>query len=209
MIGRLNNVKAVLVCGLIVTALASIAFLLALNLSPLLITVPHQLGLSRSSVLRAYEHLLLYLQLPGATVPQLGALRLSKAAAQHFADVKNYILATELLAVVSTGVAVKYLIVKKRRQQLWQLLTPLQYLISILVVISTLSVINFADFFIRSHYVLFHNMDWIFSPTHDPIILLMPLSFFSHVFILWIGLLLVFLIVLWGSIWFDARFLKL
>lgn len=208
MTGILSKIRVVLIVGVSLLALASIAFLLAVNLSPLLISFPHQLGMRPHAILHAYGQLLLYLQLPGLKAPQLGKLALSTSAAHHFAMVKNYFMANEFLMVVTTVIAGWCLKRMKRRQQLWQLLAPLQYLFTLIIVVLALVMVNFADLFIKSHYLLFHDMDWVLSPANDPIILLMPVSFFSNVFVLWWGLLLFFLVVLWCSIWFRTRFLK-
>lgn len=208
MSGTLSKAKVILTIGVLLIAAGSITFLLAVNLSSLIIAVPHQLGVSHQLAWQEYQRLLLYLQVPGMQLPHLGVFALSRSAMQHFATVKGYVLLSEAVAVVSTIITFRWLREEKRRQQLWQLLAPLEYLITFLVISFTLGLVNFTNFFIKSHYLLFKNMNWILSPAKDPVILLMPISFFSHVFVMWGLGLLFFLVIIWVSIWYRSCFMQ-
>ena len=79
---------------------------------------------------------------------------------------------------------------------------------SILAVILTMMLVDFPSLFITSHYWLFAKMDWVLNPRVDPIILLMPLSFFTELFIVWVSLVFFFLAVLWGYLHFATGLTK-
>jgi len=44
--------------------------------------------------------------------------------------------------------------------------------------------VDFNDFFIDFHKILFRNNDWLFDPSLDPIITALPDTFFLHCFIM-------------------------
>lgn len=206
MIGTLNDkIKAVLTVSVVTIALASIAFFITVNLSPLFIHIPSALGLSRQQTIGDYCRLLYYLQVPWCQL-KLNAIIISQAGRQHFADVKNYFLLAELCLLISTFAGCRLFAYQKRRRQLWKLLTPLEWLIVICLVSLVMGVVSFPHWFISSHYLLFHNMDWIMSPTSDPVILLLPVSFFAGAFLLWCVLLLFFLAVFWCVVRFNFWF---
>lgn len=209
MIGRLVNKRAVLITLVCILSVFSIALFITINVSPLLIVYPKSLAISRAGINADYGRLLTYLELPGTKHLELAHLSLTAAAQSHFADVKRYLLLNELVMVVSTAATLLALRKEKRRQQLWQLLTPLEGVLSMLAILLTMALVDFPSLFIRSHYWLFVNLNWVLDPRTNPIILLMPMSFFTKLFIVWAGLVFLFLIILWGYLRFTTRFTKL
>lgn len=209
MIGTLNSkVKAILTVVVVTITLASIAFFITVNFSPLFIHYPLYLGLQQRNTLQLYQRLLLYLQVPGIKY-QPSVLLKTSATITHFGDVKGYFLLNELVMLLGMISSVWILRYKKRRGQLWELLAPLKWLMMVLLILFTMGMVNFPTLFIRGHYLLFNNMDWVINPTKNPIILLMPVHFFTHLFILWGVILLVFLIIFWSYVSFYAGLLKL
>ena len=57
--------------------------------------------------------------------------------------------------------------------------------------------IGFERFFIYFHQILFRNTDWLFDPATDPIINVLPESFFMQCFLLFFALLLLNLVTLY------------
>lgn len=207
MIGKLNNQRAILITLVCIISVFSIALFITINVSPWLITVPRSLQISRSGVSSDYHRLLAYLELPGGRL-ELAHFSLTVAAREHFADVKRYVLLNELVMIISTLAAWLILKNEQRRQQLWQLLSPLMWGMSLLVVILVMVLVDFPSLFIQGHYWLFAMMNWVLNPRTNPIILLMPLSFFTKLFMLWGSLVLFFLTVLWGYFRFAAGLAK-
>ena len=64
---------------------------------------------------------------------------------------------------------------------------------------------NFDRFFVMFHGVFFNNDAWIFNPATDPIINVLPETFFLHCFILFFILLEIFYLL---PIYFGKRALK-
>lgn len=96
--------------------------------------------------------------------------------------------------LISGYVAIKFLITLYQQRHL----KPLRYLASGLLITLGIMIVlmlhNFDRFFVIFHQVLFHNQDWLFDPNTDPIINVLPTTFFEQCFILfgifiliWIG----------------------
>lgn len=208
MIGTLSSkVKAILTVIVVIITLASIAFFIVVNSSSLFIHYPVRLGIPQREIRQLYWQLLLYLQVPGVHY-QRSVLLQTPLTLAHFRDVKSYLVLNEVVMVVGSGLSCWLLKNRKRRGQLWELLAPLQWLIMLLLVVFVMVVVDFPSLFIKGHYLLFNNMDWVISPASDPIILLMPVEFFTHLFYLWGMILLIFLVVFWVDISFRMGLLK-
>ncbi|WP_242364437.1 TIGR01906 family membrane protein [Limosilactobacillus antri] len=208
MTGRLTNPRAILITLVCIVSVLSLALFITLNVSPWVIVHSRAIQVSWVAINADYRRLLVYLELPLPGQLKLAHLPLTAAARSHFADVKLDLLLNELLMVTSTPVAWLSLRKEKRRQQLWQLLTPLMWGMSLLAVTLVLVLVDFPSVFISSHYWLFSGMNWVMNPQTDPIILLMPLSFFTKLFMIWTGLVFFFLTILWGYLRFASGLAK-
>ena len=190
-------------------AISSIALFITINVSPFFIHVPAQtqLGITRHQLNQDYGRLLAYLQQPWLTCLRLRAIPLTPRAAVHFQDVRRLFIGNELLGLVCTVLSAWLLGKQKRRGQLWCLLSPLKWLVYLLVLVGWLPVVNFSTVFIDFHQLLFTNRNWIFT-AEDPIILLMPVSFFAHLFLTLLLIIAILLILLWWWILLESGFAK-
>jgi integral membrane protein (TIGR01906 family) len=204
----LSKKRATLVVVVYTMMAASVALFLTLNLSVFLIHYPHWnigVGAARSDYLR----LLWYLQEPVNHQLLLHHIPLSEVGYRHFKDVRLIMLLNEAVMIVSSSFVFVFLREICRGKMAWQLLKPLETIMTMLVIIFTMVFVNFPMLFVRFHYLIFANRDWVFKVKSDPIILMLPLSFFIHTFLLWGGLFLTLLFVLWGGIHVSFRFFKL
>lgn len=193
--------KAILLTLLSLVASISIALFIVINISPLFVTVPkHLLGLSHQTILSDYSRIITYLQFPGNHLLELKYIPITRSAVNHFKDVKRLILLNELLIFI-TGPSLVYLLkIQTRQNQLWRLILPFQMLFILLIFGGFVGLTNFNSCFIKFHYLVFSNMDWVFNPTTNPVIQLMPESFFELLFGLWFIIVLVILLLIWGWI---------
>jgi integral membrane protein (TIGR01906 family) len=204
----LSKKRATLVIVVYTMMAMSVALFLALNLSVLFIHYPHW-NISVVAARNDYLRLLWYLQDPGNHQLLLRHIPLSKVGYRHFKDVRLIMIVNEAVMIIS-GSLVFILLRKIRRGKItWQLLKPLEAIMTILIIIFTMVFVNFPTLFVRFHYLIFANHDWVFKANSDPIILMLPVNFFTHVFLLWGGLFFTFLLVLWGGIYVSWRFLEL
>ncbi|MBB1079832.1 TIGR01906 family membrane protein [Limosilactobacillus sp. STM2_1] len=198
--------KAILLALLSLVIAISIAFFIVINMSPLFVTIPnHLLGLSRPALLADYSRIIAYLQLPGIQPLRLKYVPITGTAIDHFKDVKRLVLFNELL-IVTIGPLLFYMFkLQKRQNQLWRLILPFQMLFILLVFGGFVGLTNFSSYFIEFHYLFFSNMDWVFNPAADPIIELMPESFFELLFSLWLVIALLIFLLIWGWVKLTLR----
>lgn len=192
-------VRAILLTLLSLVAAISVALFIVINVSPFFITLPpHLLGLSPHELMADYVRVIKYIQLPGQELLRLKYLPIATSAIHHFRDVKNLILLNEVVMIITIPLLILGLRKQKRQNQLWRLILPFQMLFILLFFVGFVGLTNFDTLFIRFHYLFFNNMDWVFNPQTTPIILLMPESFFTLLFGLWLVITLLGLVIVWG-----------
>lgn len=187
--GNYNNliesIRAVLTTIICFVAAVSIALFIVVNVSPLFITVSTRtLGCTAGQIYSDYRQIIMYLQLPWVTDLRLHYIPITTSAIHHFNDVRQLFLINELLMPVMALLALRELRREKRQAQLWRLNLPFQMLFILILFGGFILFTNFDRSFIRFHYLVFSNMDWVFDPKTNPVILLMPQSFFSLLFTL-------------------------
>ncbi|MFV8043917.1 TIGR01906 family membrane protein [Streptococcus pluranimalium] len=145
-----------------------------------------QVTLSKSELLSNYNHLLNYLTNPFAKVLQMPDFQSSADGLKHFADVKSLFHLVQVIFVVTLVPSLYFLIRSWRQKSLF--LHQKAYLIAALVplVIAALGLaMGFNEFFTLFHQLLFPgDSTWLFNPYTDPIIWVLPETFFMHCFLL-------------------------
>ncbi|MCD7124533.1 TIGR01906 family membrane protein [Limosilactobacillus caviae] len=198
--------RAILLILLSLITAVSIALFIVVNISPLFLTFPHNsMGVSPHKLRLDYLRVIKYLQLPWINTLKLNYLPIARSATHHFADVKQLIVANEVIIIGAVPLLIYGLKKQKRQNQLWRLLLPFQVLFILLVFSGFMGITNFDAYFIKFHHLFFNNMDWVFNPRTSPIILLMPESFFTLLFSLWLLITLSILLIIWGWIKWELR----
>lgn len=174
-------------------ALFAICIAITINFHPLyyfMVTkenLGEKAGVSNAHLIKSYKDLLNFLNFPWITELHM-KLPTSYAAMQHYRDVKALFLKDYVVATM--GILYSYWYLKKLRIQkcMWILIQPIYYLIIMIVLVLFAMLINFNNFFIVFHKILFRNNDWLFDPNLDPIINALPESYFMACFILFLSL---------------------
>ena len=135
-------------------------------------------------------HILMnYLTNPFSQVLEMPDFRSSAAGLHHFAVVKNLFHLVQLVTVVTLPIFYFFVrkIVKKGFLSVFR--KSLLALVVLPLVIGFLGVlIGFEQFFTLFHQILFVGDDtWLFVPAKDPVILILPETFFLHAFLLFFG----------------------
>ena len=144
----------------------------------------------KSETIQYNFHILMnYLTNPFSQVLEMPDFRSSAAGLHHFAVVKNLFHLVQLVTLVTLPCFYFFVknIVKKgflplyRKNILTLVLLPLVIgLVGILI--------GFEQFFTLFHQILFVGDDtWLFDPAKDPVILILPETFFLHTFFLFFG----------------------
>ena len=108
----------------------------------------------------------------------------SASAISHFAEVKNIFNIIYIAGVIGLIATVTTFIIKHREGSFLYLRTCAICAAVLPVFVSVFSLISFDTLFIVFHKLTFNNDDWIFDPKTDPIIDMLPESFFAQCAIL-------------------------
>lgn len=176
------------------------------------LNIPQQTGLTAAQIRQAYDEMLDFCL--GAPQFSAGVLGWSESGRAHFADVRVLFLADLAVLALSALVLLGALMVCRRRR-----LLPYRFLGrgpgfwsaaglgTVFTVVGVLASVNFDRAFQVFHALFFPGKDnWIFDPSADPIILILPETFFMHCALLILGLLLVWCAALIAvDIWLGRR----
>lgn len=182
--GAIANWLALVVAAVSLTAVATIVLTLALY--PFEIIGQHltDYGLTASQLNHNYWQLMSYLNFPWVRKLHMTDFPVSISGAQHFADVKQLFMLAWVLLILSLPWAIRFLRQLRRRRALDLLKYPAQIGAILPVLVAMIAALDFDQFFIAFHHLFFRNSNWLFDPQTDPVILVLPESFFSHCFIL-------------------------
>lgn len=161
--------------------------------------------LSDKELLHNFDQLMQYLNTPWIHNLKLDDLPVSASGALHFYEVKRLFLLNYGLLIVTVVPSVFYVRRLIKQKRLWTLIQPFKLAMVVPIVIAFLMAVNFDQFFITFHGLFFNNDAWIFNPATDPIINVLPETFFLHCFILFFILLEIFYFL---PIYFGKRALK-
>ena len=136
-------------------------------------------------------HILMnYLTNPFYQVLQMPEFRSSEAGLHHFAVVKNLFHLVQFLTLLTLPIFYYFVkrVIKKGFLSLFS--KALLALVSLPLLIGLGGVlIGFDQFFTLFHQILFVGDDtWLFDPAKDPVILILPETFFLHAFLLFFSL---------------------
>ncbi|GAA4653802.1 TIGR01906 family membrane protein [Anaerocolumna aminovalerica] len=151
-------------------------------------------GLEKDVIIENYDALIRYnspfykgdLKLPG--------LPSSPGGLQHFAEVKTIFTAFYYIAAISIIISLLIIFYKRSKKDNSYLLVSSITVLVIPVIAALGSIINFDAIFLLFHKIFFRNDLWIFDPAKDPVITILPATFFLH------SLLVIIAFVLLGSI---------
>lgn len=161
--------------------------------------------LSDKELLHNFDQLMQYLNMPWIHNLKLDDFPVSASGALHFYEVKRLFLLNYGLLIVTVVPSVFYVRRLIKQKRLWTLIQPFKLAMVVPIVIAFLMAVNFDQFFITFHGLFFNNDAWIFNPATDPIINVLPETFFLHCFILFFILLEIFYFL---PIYFGKRALK-
>ena len=167
-------------------ALVAIGLAIAINFRPLYylniswLNIPESSGLNAVVIKENYNALIDYCSpfFKGDLV--FPSLRASASGLSHFAEVKQIFTAIYIAGAVSLVFCVVLFILKRRNNEYNYLLVSGIIAIVIPVLLVILSLINFNALFMLFHMVVFNNDSWLFDPATDPIIDLLPETYFME-----------------------------
>jgi integral membrane protein (TIGR01906 family) len=139
--------------------------------------------MTNQQLITEYHQLLSYLNFPWQKQLRL-SLPSTASAREHFLEVKHLFEINYLCLILTFYPTLSYLHRLKITKCWWELLFPCKIFGSLTIGLFILASLDFNDFFVYFHLILFRNQDWVFDPQKDPIIKVLPEEFFAAAFAL-------------------------
>ncbi|MFC3931220.1 TIGR01906 family membrane protein [Streptococcus dentapri] len=163
-------------------------------------------SLSDHELLHNFNQLMSYLTLPWVSELKMSDFPSSSEALAHFRDVKHLFHLVQVLFLL--GIIPSYQFLKKHfnSHSLWLHSRLFLALIVLPVFLAFLGMmIGFDQFFTLFHQLLFPGADnWLFNPYTDPIIWVLPETYFLHCFLLFFAFYEILMLSLW--LWSRRQF---
>lgn len=184
--------------------ISSVVFsvIVTLNISPILYSlfiklnkIPNYNNLSKEEILNDYNNIIHYLNSPQEEVLKFKNFKISPIGEFHFLEVKEIFSSIYLicLACLILGIILFILLKKFKLKISLKAFNIFFYEVLFIFLGLVLSFyLNFSKVFTLFHKIFFNNDYWIFDPKKDPIINVLPESYFLFlaVFILFLVMIL-------------------
>ena len=161
------------------------------------LNVEQDSGLNIATIKTNYSYVINFLNESSPSDFTLPTLTSSADAKIHFFEVHkifafmNYFLYFSLLFII-----ISIIITIKNKMYLYLKISGIALMALPLILIPIL-LTNFTEYFDDFHKILFRNNFWLFDPKNDPIILILPESFFLHCLIAIVLLSVIFGLILY------------
>ena len=162
-------------------------------------------NVNRQELITNYDQLMNYLNFFWVNPLHMTNFPVSESGALHFYEVKRLFQINYAVLLVTSvpGIYILYRHIKYKT--LWLFVRPFSYLLTGLMALIMFMAVAFDTFFVKFHEVFFNNDAWIFDPVTDPVIMVLPESYFMHCFILFF---ILFILLIVGIIVLGRRQLK-
>ncbi len=137
-------------------------------------------GYSREEIRDNYDTLIDYNSMFNQDELEFPSFSMSEGGRIHFQEVKRIFVAVQYLAVVSFLLCVILTLYQRRRRD-FRFLKPAAILTTVIpLILGLLIALNWDAFFVTFHHIFFQNDYWIFDAATDPVITILPDTFFLH-----------------------------
>ncbi len=190
----LESITSLLLFFLIV----SFSVTLTLNFRPLYymdidaLNIEQRSGLSKEEIKLNYDALIDYNSIFGGVEElEFPTLAMSETGRIHFEEVKVIFVFFQWAAVVCAVLTAVLLYLNKKQEnyKFWKYTSILS--VGIPAILGVLIAVNWDMVFVLFHKLMFNNDYWIFDASTDPVIMILPDSFFMHCAIMILGCVIV------------------
>lgn len=177
------NILLALVLVLFIT---SAAVVITLNFRPLyywdidLLNIAKSSGYSREEIVQNYNVLINYNSIFGPKELNFPTLAMSETGRIHFEEVKNVFIFFEITAMITGIFSLAGILYRHYRKNAGYLLLAGILTVGIPAVLAVLIALNWDRVFVLFHKIVFNNDYWIFDAATDPVITILPDTFFMH-----------------------------
>ncbi|RYM06875.1 TIGR01906 family membrane protein [Sporolactobacillus sp. THM7-7] len=163
------------------------------------LNIEEESNLSRETIIENYDYMIDYLLNPMPQTFHLPSLDYSEHGRIHFQDVKRIFTFNYILLVITGIISIIGFYFSVRNRDFYFLKTAAAALILFTIIPLVAFAVDFNTVFIIFHELFFSNDYWIFDARTDPVITILPETFFLHAALLILGLILLGIILLSAS----------
>lgn len=175
-----------------VIAAVNFRFIYYLDIS--ILKIPETSGYDVETIIANYDALIDY-NSPFFKGPlKFPTLPASPQGIQHFEEVKNIFVSFYFIAFLTLIISLIIIFYKVRKQDKSYLMVSSITVLVLPILVAIGTVINFDKAFVIFHKIFFRNDYWLFDPTTDPVITILPDTFFLH------SLIVIIVFIFFGSL---------
>jgi integral membrane protein (TIGR01906 family) len=161
-----------------------------------LLHIPENSGYSVDLIRRNYDVLIDYNTIGFKGPLAFPDLAMSESGRIHFEEVKRVFDLFGYMAIILTPVCAVCLFISRKLRSALCLLVGGILGLAVPVILAILTAVSWDTFFVKFHQLVFRNDFWIFDWRTDPVILILPDTFFLHCAVLIFALVFLFSIVM-------------
>jgi integral membrane protein (TIGR01906 family) len=149
-------------------------------------------GLDKETIRENYDALIDYSSPFFRGDLRFPSLAASENGLTHFAEVKDIFTAFYIIAAITLVLGIVIIIYKAKNRDYSYLLTSAVTAIVLPLLLALYMAVDFDRAFVIFHKIFFRNDYWLFDPATDPVITILPDTFFMHSAIMIIVIVLLF-----------------
>lgn len=153
-------------------------------------------GFTEEEIKQNYDYLIDYNLNKNVGEFHLPTIKYSKEGKIHFEEVRNIFQIVKKVFYISGLISVLGIILSIKNKNIKFLNTASIMTILLPIITAIPLMINFNYFFIKFHETVFSNDYWIFDPSIDPVINMLPQDVFFHIGIFILAIILIISILL-------------
>ena len=144
------------------------------------LNIPILSGLSKEEIKNNYDYMIDYNLDKESREFELPSIKSSENGKIHFEEVRNIFQVLNKIFNISLIFSIIILIINILNKNIEFFKTTSKTLIVIPLILMAPIILNFDGSFVLFHKLMFNNDYWIFDPTLDPVINILPEEFFFH-----------------------------
>lgn len=149
--------------------------------------IPGQSGYSEEEIRDNYDVLIDYNLSFGGGQLEFPTLAMSEPGRIHFEEVRDIFNLFKYMAAAGTVVSIAGIVFCTRRKEYKYLKLTSILTVALPAVLGILVALNWEQAFVTFHHIAFDNDYWIFDPATDPVIMILPDTFFLHCALMILG----------------------
>lgn len=144
------------------------------------LNIPTLSGYTKEQILQNYNHLIDYNSMFYQGPLNFPSMGMSSSGRSHFEEVKEIFVLLQQIAIITTILGSIGIVWKLKQRQVQFFKYTCIITIILPMFLGVLIALNWEKVFTLFHKITFSNDDWLFDPITDPVINILPSSYFMH-----------------------------